>query len=952
MSAPPLVVVPACDESAFRAERRVNFGSALPELLERLGFGTWDSCTLAEVGEETLAGRPLVVVAYAPQVLWSRAALTALRAYRGPCLIEGPVPDNAGLELFGVVPDGQVEDFVGQVELAPPSSGVERRAETRKRRRWWMFWRRKPRKADEQAPDEPAFEAGLRRSPLAEAPVRISSLADRTRSRAGTISREELAGHRGGALAVAFLDDAVTRLSHPKRAPRQARPALSYARLLVEAARLLDESDPALTQVAPWRFKTTLALLRLVSRALETKAPLDSAEAGTVLSGRGGDTAERELDLVPLDRHVPEVLEFLLPAYRLAALRHPDEVDDYRGLVPALEKLVVPADVDDAEGTTWAALGLADSAKAVRGRRVKRLAVRRLAALCMWSELAGVHLAVAPLTEEGEEAETLELEAMRVRDMARVARYAPGSEEVVLAALQRLLGLLADRDASDPPLALGLTAEAASILGDEPSLQAVIEMAEQIRDRDSGLLSVAGTAVPYADPWFGACLFAAARRTLAAVPGVREELVERWRRGLGPLQRWITLDDGDTARVLLRVADELAETNGLPVAVQQGARIGLAFPLLSWAVAECAPPPASEGASYVVASASEAWDTALALLEAACASAGLPRRVTWPWPEALGATLVHDVRAVPPKPVLGHSLAREQSEGRACTYCFSPADPHPRLAVLVEQLGHEIALNGARAGRFDSGVDALCSWTNASIAGALGRERFHGPAEWMEAEAAGLSYTVLSWEPSGGHPLPLGSVDGERGCARLLGLDAFHRGGSASVPAALRRRDHLTLSPDGASAVAHELRERGWWAPLSVVAQRTKHVNQVRAAVRDGILELTSSVDVPALQILLGEQEGKVPCLLSGDALLGRLAPGAGPGTYGLDVEADAPARIVWRIEAEAGKVPVLEPSPPVLISRYVSPYEIQARLDEVGVGLPEEMPLEREEAELPDPGE
>jgi hypothetical protein len=941
----PLVIVPALDDGPFRAEGRVNFGAALPELLERLGFGRWDSCTLGEVGEDTLAGRPLVVVAYAPQILWSRDALTALRSYRGPCVVEGPLPDSAGLELFGLVPDGQIEDFAGRIELVSPSSRSEPAAESRPRLRWLRRRRRSASTRDPAEIDQRVFEAALRRSPLADAPANVSPLWARSRARPGSTAREELAGFPGGALALAFLDDAVSRLSDPRRSPRQARPALSYARLFVEAARLLDESDPALAAIAPWRFETSLALLRLVSRGLELKAPLDAAETGMVLSGRAPQTKREEPDFTSLERFGPEVMELVLPATRLAALRYPEDVEEYRRLLPALEQLLLPEGIDSAGSRAWAAAGLDDSPREARGLEVKRLGVRRLAALCMWAELADVELVVMRLAEEGEEAETLELEAQRVRSMARVARYAPGSDEVVHSALRRLVGRLGESDPSAAPLALGLAAEAAASVADEDALRQVVEVAERMRDRSTGLLSIPGASAPYADPAFGACLLVAARRLLGAVPGCREELLERWRRGLGPLQRWITLDDGDTARVLLRVTDELAETHGLPVAVQRGRRIGLALPLLSWVAAECAPPPAPEGVSYEVAPATEAWDTALAVLEAAATCAGVPRRLTWPWPATLGATVVHDVRRVPPSPELKRSLAWERWEGRGCTYCFSPTDPQPRLAVLVEQLGHEVALNGEGAGRFDSGVDALHSWTGAAIAGVLGRERFRGPAEWIEAEESELAYNILSWEPSGSHPLPLGAVDGERGRARMLGLDAFHRARSADVPAALRRRDHLALPPPAASAVAHELRNRAWWAPLSAVIERTRAVNQVQAALREGVLELASSADVPALQVVIGERDGYVPCLLEGDAPEARLAPGAGAGTFALDLRGGIVARIALWSEEEALALPVLEPSAHVLAPRYASPDAIQERLEELEVGLPEELAVEADDS-------
>ncbi len=904
----PLVVIPGRDDSGFASARRVNFGAALPELLERLGFGRWDSCTLAELGEEALERRPLVVVAYAPEPLWTRSAVEALRAYAGPLVIEGPMPEIAALDLFGLVPDGEIDDYQGRFELVP-------------------------------APSMPPPLAG---TSLADGPAELSSLWTRAEIRSGTLAREELAGDPAGSIALAYLDDAVARLDTPNRLFSQPRVVLSFATLLAQAAALLGDSDPAVAAYAPWGSQTSKRLLRLIGAALEAEEPVDPAVTAELISARGEQVDAGEVELAPLQRLVPELLEFLLHAAECGTLHRPGDSEAYRTLAAGLQAFVVPPSIDDPEEVAWAALEPDDGVRQLRGRRVMRLPIRRLAALCTWAELAGAALEIVPLAGEGEAAEKVEAEAQRVRDMARVARRSPASTEVVVSALDVLLDRLGDRDNPHIPLALGWAAEAAAIVGHEPALRRIIGTAEDSRDRESGLLKSPSATAPHADPSLGVSFLAVALRRLGGAPGCGDELIERWRRGLGPLQRWITIDESESAAALLRVVDEDADTDGLPLAVGEGFRIGLAFPLLSWLVAECAPPPSAPGTSYVVAPAGDAWDVAIALLEAVSTRAGLPRRVAWPWPAAVGATVVHKVGTLPPKPELERALAWEARGRRASTYCLSPADPQTRLGVLVEQLGHEIALNG-ESGRPDSEAEALRSSVSTPVVGGLGKERFRGPGEWLQAEAAGLSYTILPWRHSGTHPRAAGVVDGRRGAARLLELECFDAGDATNVRAALRKRDHLALPPDAAAAVVHELRDRAWWSPLGVVFERTRRANRVQATVRDDVLELASAEDLPALQVLLGELPEHVPCLLHEGSVVGRLAAGPGAGTFALDLKAGVPVQIVWRRESDArdDDLPVLEPSPLEPRHRDASLLEIKMLLDEVETGRSGEMRLD-----------
>ena len=894
----PLVVIPSPGDSGFGRAGLANYGAALPELLRRLGFGTWDEIALAELGEDELEGRPLVIAAYAPEHLWTAAAVSALHAHPGPVVIEGPLPETAALQLFGMVLDGEVDDYDGQLFLSADGGSVF----------------------------GGALAERLQTTALTEEPGRISSLASRIRVERSVLSRAELGDDFFGAVGIAYLDASAARLATPANFFFASRGVLSTAALLVRSATLLGDSDPAVATYAPWTFRATAGLINLVSAGLvEEEVSLDPVAVAAVIAGRGGPEPV-EPDLTPFDVEpfMPELLEFLLPAAEYAALYRPDELDSYRELGRRLGAIVRRGAGDD---VVWGALGLDGGVREVRGRMVQKLPPRRLAALCMCAELEGRPLPLAPLVEPGPELDKLELECLRVRDIARIARQRPGSEPVAAAALAALLERVEKLEPQEALFTFGPTAEAAAISGDEPARERVRELAASCLHAPTGML--ANENGLYVDPWPGAAFLATRKILLGGVPGVPEELTLRWRRTVGLMQRWLPIGEGESAESQVETA-VAGSDDRFPLVVGAENRVGTSFPLLTWLAAECAPPPASAGCTYEIAPAEGAWDTAVAVLEAACIAAGVPRRLAWPWPAAVGATIHHDLSRPATRQALESWLGPEAVARRSATYSISPGRPQSALRELLADLGHESAL----AGNADpAGAEKL------EAAGQVGAdEPFSGPAPWLAVEAAGLRYLALPWRHSAAHPTPLAVVDGKLGRARVLDLEGFDLDDESSAASAARRRDHLLLSPADADAADPALRDDAWWATLADCAERTRQVEEVEIRSEDGVLELTSGVDLPGLQLVLGVREGEAPCLLAGDTAAAELARGAAPGMYALDLAAGEPARIRWEKE---GSAEPLEPTAVEPRHREATLLEIKAHLEEEGTLRPGEASLD-----------
>jgi predicted O-methyltransferase YrrM len=777
----------------------------------------------------------------------------------------------------------------------------------------------------------------------------------------GRLHKEQLNMGAGPGAAwrpvLAYIRSVRDRLASPPTFFPHPRNIVQAATLAVSAS-LVDGANGD-GDFAPWRYAHTIRLLDYMAREygdrLDPVALIEETFAAEGPLPSPDSVAWRELGRLPV-----ELMELLEAGMELSQRRFPDDVAAYRLLLEAMRPAVLAhADVGAAT-----------------------IATPRLAGQLMWSRLSGEELQPRSLPSQIEITLATVGDAIALRDLAHVARcHFDQLREPVAASAEKLLRHVTERAHSEiPPAVVAFTAQAAALVGASQLAYELVEFAARdMSDNVSGLLrSASGSADPA--PEVGLALLTALKLSVLGHEPTEDEIpwLDAWRTGVGALQEWSAADaHTNTLLHTALMGGQAHVTEEWPLLVRRGRRVGLSFPLLTWAVAEAAVPPPDQGERFIAhpdaAAGAETWALVVRLLEAISLQAGLPRRIVWPWPARAGATVRHDVDRVPLRRTLEPLLLAEAEHRLPATWCFAPGCFATPMRALLRQLGHEVAIRGERDDRISCDLKMLNSWLGGQVQGwtargALSSASSRGSITWLRVAEAGLAWTDFGGELSVGYPDPAVTLDLDRGDPRVLEVDVFDvdadlgdyldATGAAKpdsedeiirlAASIVRRRDHCCFRNNTdvggethiqlVGTFTDRLGTSVWWSTLGAAARRRRAVDAVKIALLSGAeLELRAQEHLPAMQLLLPERSG-TPCLARRDAdPTARLRSGGESGLYALDLPADDPIRISWLPEEEAEQLPLAPITELCSCHAPMTGAEITAQLDHSGIRLPTE---------------